>query len=104
MWLCPPLGWARGELPSRHQELTSLGAAPVGLVPLKPCDLGLSHSLGIYSWTVSEISKAELSTWRERRRAEGCSVCLVGFFLQCEGKLWETLKINIYGKPFVFEY
>lgn len=47
MWLCPPLGWAHDELPLWHQELTGLGAALVGAVLLKPCDLGLSHPMGI---------------------------------------------------------
>lgn len=47
MWLCSPLGWTHGELPSWHQELTSLGAARVAAVPL--CDLGLSHAMGICS-------------------------------------------------------
>lgn len=79
-----------------------MGAACVGAVPLKPCDLGLSHSVGIYSVTVSEISKAELLellTWKERRQAEGCNVFLVGFFPAVSSKtlgntenkhLWET--------------
>lgn len=107
-----PLDGLTGSFP-RGRELARLGAAPVGLMPLKGADLGLSHLLGIYSWTVSEeISNAELSTQRERIQAERRSVCLfvVFFFfpLQCdggkgEGKLGRILKINIYGKLFVFE-
>ena len=82
VWLCPAFGWSYGQLSSRDQELTSLGAAPVGLVPLKPGGLGLSDLVGIYSWTVSEeISNAELSPQRERRQAEGYSLCLFRFFL-----------------------
>lgn len=71
-------GTGSRELPSWHQELRSLGPAHVGAVPLRPCELGLSHLVGIYS--VSEITKAELSTWKERRQAEGCSACLAVFF------------------------
>lgn len=77
-----------------------MGAAPVGAVPLKPWDLGLSHPLGMYQRCQKQScghgGKGD-KLW------DAVFACLV-FSLQCQGRLWETLKINIYGKHFVFEY
>lgn len=52
----------------------------------------------------SEISKAELLTWRERTQAEGCNVYLVGFFPAVSRKtlgntankhVWETFCLRV---------
>lgn len=67
-WLWSGFGQSYGEFPTRDWELTSLEAARIGLVLLKPDNLGLSHLVGICSCTTSEeISNAELSTQGEGR-------------------------------------
>lgn len=68
-----PFGWSHRELLSCDQELTSLGAALVGLVPLEPSDLGLSHLTGPGP-NQRKNSNTELLALREVRQAERCSV------------------------------
>lgn len=79
VWICLPFGQSYRDLGSCDQELTHLGVASADLVMLKPGDLGLSHLLGIYTWTISEISNAELLA-QGKETSEGMQRLLDCFF------------------------